>query len=70
MSHRINLIPFVALADRNISSILQERPEDIAVAMDVVTTEMVTRLQEELAVLQVALDDAQLQRIMLGDLIV
>ncbi len=67
----VTLAPFVPLADRSISNILIERPENLAEAIDSanVTTEMATRFQEELAVLQIALDNVQLQRITLGDLI-
>jgi hypothetical protein len=53
-------------ADRNVSRFLRERPGDLAGPG--VTPERVQRLQEALADLQIALGDAQLQRIMLGDL--
>lgn len=71
MGLRIDLTPFMSLADRSISLLLMERPEDLVEAIDTpaVTPKMVTHLQEELAVLQIALDDTQLQRITLGDLI-
>ena len=71
MGLRIDLTPFMSLADHSISLLLMERPEDLVEAIDApdVTPKMVTHLQEELAVLQIALDDAQLQRITLGDLI-
>lgn len=54
-------------ADRSISRFLRERPEDLAEPG--VTSKRVRRLQESLADLQIALDDAQLQAITLGDLI-
>ncbi len=71
MRLRISLPPLAPFADRSISSFLRERPEDLAAAINTpgVTPQMVTRLQEEIALLQIALDDAQLQRITLGDLI-
>lgn len=58
-----SLVPF---ADFSVSHFLRQQPEDLA-SQDV-TPDMVQRLQEGLAVLQIALDDAQLQRVTLGDL--
>lgn len=58
-----SLVPF---ADFSVSHFLQQQPEDLA-SQDV-TPDMVQRLQEGLAVLQIALDDAQLQAVTLGDL--
>ena len=71
MRLRVGMAPFMPLADRSISNLLREQPEDLADSIETpgVTPEMVTNLQEELAALQIALDDAQLQRITLGELI-
>ncbi len=68
---RLDLSNFEPLYDRDISSIISEIPEDLAGEIDSpgVTPEMVTELQEELAIFQIALDDVQLQRIRLDDLI-
>ncbi len=68
---RLDLSNFKPLYDRDISSIISEIPEDLAGEIDSpgVTPEMVTELQEELAIFQIALDDVQLQRIRLDDLI-
>ncbi len=50
---------------------MSEDTDGLASAIDSpgVTTEMVTKLQEELAIFQIALDDVQLQRITLNDLL-
>ena len=64
----IDMTPFVALAESSISNILSERPE-ILVEVSGIIPEMIKQLQEELAVLHVALDDALLQSITLGELI-
>lgn len=71
MKRRAYLTPFILLADRNIGTLLRDTPEESARAggSSDVTPEMVRHLQEELAVLQVCLDDAYLQRITLGELI-
>lgn len=63
-----SLSPF---AGHTISGFLIEPPDDLAEELNApdVTSEMIVHLQEILAVLQVALDDAQLQIITLGDLI-
>ncbi len=68
---RIDLTHLAPLYGRDISSFIGDIPEDLASAIDSpgVTPEMVTELQEELAILQIALDDVQLQRIRLDDLI-
>jgi hypothetical protein len=68
---RIDLTHFAPLYGRDISSFIGDIPEDLASAIDSpgVTPEMVTGLQEELALLQIALDDVRLQRITLNDLI-
>lgn len=58
-----SLEPF---ADYSVSRFLRESPEDLAGPG--VTLEQVQQLQETLADLQIALDDAQLQRLTLGDL--
>ena len=64
----IDMTPFIALAKSSISNILSERPE-ILVEVSGIIPEMVKQLQEELAVLHVALDNAYLQSITLGELI-
>lgn len=64
----IDMTPFIALADSSLSNILSERPE-ILVEVSGIIPEMVKQLQEELAILHVALDDAHLQSITLGELI-
>ena len=71
MRLRISLTPFMTLADRSISSLLRKNPEDLAgvIGAPAVTPEVVTGLQEELAVLQIALDDEQLQSITIDELI-
>lgn len=61
---RASLEPF---ADCSVSRFLGESPQGLM--QPGVTLNMVQRLQEALANLQIALDDVQLQRIMLGDLI-
>jgi hypothetical protein len=67
---QINLAPFAPLAGHSVSHLLLQRPERVAGGVDApgVTTSSVRRLQEELALLQVALDEAQLQSMTLGDL--
>lgn len=71
MHLRVTLAPFTMLADRSISSLLLEKPEDLAEAISLpgITPELVAQFQEELAVLQIALDNTELRRITLGDLI-
>lgn len=66
MRLRVSSARLEPFADRSISRFLRERPEDLAGPG--VTLERVRGLQEALADLQIALDDAQLQRITLGDL--
>ena len=68
MRMEIDMTPFIALADSRISNILSERPE-ILVEVSGIIPEMVKQLQEELAILHIALDDAHLQSITLGELI-
>jgi hypothetical protein len=67
---RVDLAPFVRLSDRSVSDLLRERPELLAhAARDRrVTTKDAVRLQEQLAPLQIAFDDAQLQQVTLGQL--
>jgi len=64
----IDMTPFIALAESSISNILSERPENLAEVPGIIP-ETVKQLQEELAVLHVALDDVLLQSITLGELI-
>lgn len=69
MRARVSLAPFMPIAGKSISDILSEKPQ--AIAADVgggITAEMAAQFQEELAVLQIALDDAQLKKIKLSDL--
>lgn len=66
----VNPAPFAPLAERSISSLLSERPEVIVSGLGGgVTLGLVTQFQDELAMLQIALDDTQLQHITLGSLI-
>jgi len=67
---KATLAPFAPFSDQSVSSILRARPEDLAASVSEpgITTETVTLLQEELAVLQIALDDEQLQQITIADL--
>ena len=67
MRLRVSPASLEPFADRNVSRFLRERPGDLAGPG--VTPERVQRLQEALVDLQIALGDAQLQRITLGDLI-
>jgi hypothetical protein len=71
LTFRADLIPFTALSDRSISSLLQADPATLAAAIGVpaVTASHVIQLQDALAVLQVALDDDALQQITLGTLL-
>lgn len=67
---RVDLAPFAALAGRTLGDLLLTRPEVIA-AEEVgagLTAGTVARLQDELAVLQVALDDRLLGEATLADL--
>jgi hypothetical protein len=66
----IDLAPFEALAELSISTIASANPEELfeMTASDSVTIDAVVNLQQQLAVLQVALDDALLQEINLMDL--
>ena len=65
---RADLTPFVPLSEWSISRFLQEDPEVIFAEVPGVMTSQVIELQERLAVLQVALDDAALREISLGTL--
>lgn len=67
----INLLPYTKLQKWNISRVLKEKPENLVdkIGDPDVTKKMVTSLQEKLAILQVALDDVQLQKITIGDLL-
>lgn len=70
MGLKATLATFVPLAKYSIGHILIRKPDELADIMGSpdITSEMVARLQEELAILQIALDDAQLQDIPLGKL--
>lgn len=67
---QVDLAPFIPLADWNISDILKTEPGKLAEMIDSpgVTPQKVTRFQEKLAGLQVALDDEQLKSIPLKEL--
>ncbi len=65
----VNPALFTQLAEHSISSLLSKRPEILATNAPGLTSEFIKQLQEELSVLHIALDDAQLQQITLGDLI-
>jgi len=67
---RLDLAPFTGLSDRSVSDILRERPESLARATRdrTVTPEDAGRFQEQLATLQIALDDVQLQQVTLAQL--
>lgn len=65
----VNPAPFIQLTERSISSLLRKRPEILATDAQGLTSEIIKQLQEELSVLHIALDDAHLQQITLGDLI-
>ncbi len=67
---KATLAPFVQLSHYTISNLLLQHPKRLVSAVESpdFTAEMVVQLQEELALLQVALDNAQLQEILLGDL--
>lgn len=70
LSLKATLAPFVPLAEFSISHILVRKPDELADIIESpdITSKMVARLQEELAVLQIALDDIQLKDIPLGNL--
>ena len=65
---RIDLVPFATLADRSIGSLLVESPLDLIAALSGVTLDEITRLQDWLAILEVALDQTQLHQVTLGEL--
>ena len=71
MHLRVNLTHFFPLAQWNISDLLTESPENLVneIGSPDVTKEMAMHLQEQLAMLQIALDDTQLQSIKLNHLI-
>ncbi|MGD9162480.1 MAG: hypothetical protein PVG39_29000 [Desulfobacteraceae bacterium] len=71
MRFKATLAPFVPLADYSISSILLQNPEKLSeiIGSPDINAEMVAHFQEELAILQIALDNTQLKNIRLGDLI-
>jgi len=64
------LLPLEPLAELSISRFLQQAPEEIVNAIGVagITVDEVRKLQQDLAALQVAMDDAEMQRLTLGDL--
>ncbi|MBA2669175.1 MAG: hypothetical protein H0U67_02255 [Gemmatimonadetes bacterium] len=68
---QIDVAPFAALSGRSISSLLLTPPRTIVQELpdSGITVGAVARLQDELAVLQVALDEDSLQRITLGELL-
>ena len=71
LGFRVNVSPFMSLAQRSLSDLLKSDPETLAaeISSPAVTSESVIGLQESLALLQVALDDAALQEITLGNLL-
>lgn len=71
LGFRVNVSPFMFLAQRSLSDLLKSDPETLAseISSPAVTPENVIGLQESLALLQVALDDAALQEITLGNLL-
>ncbi len=72
MGFRADLLPFASLSEQNISTLLKTEPETIASEIGLVgtvTSSHVIQMQETLAILQVALDDAALQEISLGRLL-
>ena len=64
----IDLGPLTPLSNTSISQFLGEQPQALASSIHV-SPDRVVALQEQCALLQVALDDEELQRITLGDLI-
>ncbi len=70
MTLKVTVAPFVQLSHYTISNLLIQGPEDIVSEIESpdFTAEMVGQLQEELALLQVALDNAQLKKILFADL--
>lgn len=72
LGFRADLTPFMSLAQMSLSDLLKADPAELSVAIgsaDVVTVESVSRIQEDLAFLQVALDDSVLQEINLAALL-
>lgn len=70
MGLRLDLSPFAALAQYSVSNVLLERPDTLAQIINApgVTPGVVARLQEQLGVLQIALDEDQLQRVTISGL--
>ncbi|MDH5626205.1 MAG: hypothetical protein OEY21_08870 [Nitrospira sp.] len=68
LGFRADLTPFASLSEWSISRLLQEDSQVILAGAPGVGTSQVIQLQEALAVLQVAFDDAALQEISLGAL--
>ncbi len=66
-----DLLAFVPLSERNISDLLKADPQTLAgeVGSPLVTDSHIIQMQEQLAILQVALDDTTLREISLGDLL-
>ncbi|MDH5564601.1 MAG: hypothetical protein OEY91_13395, partial [Nitrospirota bacterium] len=56
------------LTNETISAMLRAQPEQVAASLEV-SPEQIVALQEQLAILQVALDEEQLQHLTLGDII-
>lgn len=70
MGLKATLAPFVSLADYSISNILLQKPDELTdiIGSPDITSEMIVCLQEDLAVLQITLDDEQLKNITLDHL--
>jgi hypothetical protein len=70
MGIKVTLAPFNTLTDYSISDILVKNPEELLeiIGLPEVDLEMVVRLQEELALLQIALDNRRLKNIKFGEL--
>ncbi len=72
MAVRFDMRPFMPLAESTISALLKTPPQALAKLIEdaEVSGDSLARLQEELAILQVALDESALQNITLGDLLI
>lgn len=70
ISIKVTLAPFVEFADYSISDLLTRKPDQLVDEVNSrdLSVEMVSLLQAELALLQVALDDSYLQKIVFEDL--
>jgi len=69
MGLTMDLAPFAALSDLSISRLLMESPQTLAAMTGTtITAAMASELQEELMILQVALDDEDLQHLKLGSI--